>query len=258
METHIIIIGYIYIKQVFPLTPYDRKRLYFGEIYFIERENRKNLRQTAFIIGKRENKTALVAKARVSHKISIPRIGKNKETCKIMLVVLYSFFENLQTVKRSGILMTYCGVPLQVSAANVFRSTRRVIVFHNAKSRMVFKESVTLHESHGMRIYFRECVPIVFGKTHYAVLYLQFMFAHNRKTTLQKKFVIVQQTSRNSVFYCHESKQRAFMPHFVEHLFKCVATYKLYVFALEILVGRNVVKRTLYTLYCYFLHLCLM
>ena len=99
--------------------------------------------------------------------------------------------------------------------------------------------------------------PIVVGQTADAMGDVQLVLSHNSGAALAQQFVVVQQrTGYRILDSCHAYHRRVFMDA-LEHLLKRGAALQLYLFTLEVEVGRNVVERTRQSLYSYSFHLYL-
>ena len=108
---------------------------------------------------------------------------------------------------------------------------------------------------HRVRVHLLKRVPIVLGQTTDAMFDVQLVLSHHRSTRGAKQFVIVEQASGYGVLYgCHANYGRI-TAHIVEHLLEGGAAYQLYLLALEILVGGNVVEGALKALYGNSLHI---
>lgn len=80
------------------------------------------------------------------------------------------------------------------------------------------------------------------------------MFANHRHAAIAQQLVVVQQRTRNGVLDGCHAYHGGVLTHALEHLFEGVAANQLQLFALEILVGCDVVKRPCDALYRYSLH----
>ena len=96
--------------------------------------------------------------------------------------------------------------------------------------------------------------PVVFWQTADAVLYMELVFAYHGGSALPEQFVIVEQAARNGVFYGANAYYCRVALDVFEHLFEGSTTDDFNLFALEILVGGNVVERSQLSLNCYSLH----
>ena len=96
--------------------------------------------------------------------------------------------------------------------------------------------------------------PVVFWQTADAVLYMELVFAYHGGSALPEQFVIVEQAARNGVFYSADAYYSRVALDVFEHLFEGSTTDDFNLFALEILVGGNVVERSQLSLNCYSLH----
>ena len=144
---------------------------------------------------------------------------------------------------------------LHVLSAYLLGTSGGIAAFNNLKVGMLAQKSAALHKCNGVRVHFRDVVPVVFGKAEKAVLDVQLMLANNGSAAFAKQLVVVQQTACNGVFDGYDSYDIAVCLHVLEYFLEGVAAYQFNVFAFEVLMCRDVVERTDYSLYCNFLHI---
>ena len=102
-----------------------------------------------------------------------------------------------------------------------------------------------------MGVHFPQVVPVVLRQAHDGVADVQFVLSHDGHATVAQEFIVMEQAARDGVlngYHCHHLRVAA---HLVEHLLEGFAAQQFHLFALEVLVGGNVVETALYALYGY-------
>ena len=202
-----------------------------------------------------EDYARLVCLLKRTKEVCLVGIGNDKEAREVVLVVMYVILEHLQPVhpRRRSIADGCPSVTFMLG--NVFCRACRVVRLHRFHVRMTREKGVALCKRHRVRVHLLKRVPIVLGQTTDAMFDVQLVLSHHRSTRGAKQFVIVEQASGYGVLYgCHANYGRI-TAHIVEHLLEGGAAYQLYLLALEILVGGNVVEGALKALYGNSLHI---
>ena len=119
---------------------------------------------------------------------------------------------------------------------------------------MLSKELTALHESHGMRMYLGNGVPIVFRQAADAVRDMEFVLTNDRGSAVAQQLVVVEQRASYGILDGQHTDGGRVFAHLTEHLLESRTTDELDLLSLEIEVGGNVMERTNQSLYRYSLH----
>ena len=100
-----------------------------------------------------------------------------------------------------------------------------------------------------------KCTPVIIGQSADAVLYMESVLAYYCRSPLAQKLIVVEQTARYGILDGYDADDCRIAINVFEHLLEGGAAYQLYLLALKILVGGNVVEGALKALYGYSLHI---
>jgi hypothetical protein len=106
-----------------------------------------------------------------------------------------------------------------------------------------------------MGVHLGDGLPRVFGQTADAMLDVEFMLSHNGSAGVAQQLVVAEQRARNGILDgSHANDCRVTLDLLVDLLEGGTAD-NLYLLVLEILMGRDVVERPQFALYCYPFHI---
>ena len=94
-----------------------------------------------------------------------------------------------------------------------------------------------------MGVHLTDRVPVVLGQTADAVGDVELVLAHDRRATVAKQLIVVEQGARDGVLDRQQADDRRVATDALKHLLKGVAADELHLLAVEIFVGGDVVKR---------------
>ena len=171
-----------------------------------------------------------------------------------MLVVLNLVFQHPQSVSPCGVGMADGSPAATLQSLYHLCRACGVLCLHSLQLGMVGQECAALHQCHGVRVHLGDGVPRVVGQTADAVLDVQLVFAHHRRARVAQQFVVVQQASSNGVLDGRKADDCRVALDLLEHLFERRAAHHLHLLAVEVLPCGNVVERSQFALYRYFLH----
>ena len=144
---------------------------------------------------------------------------------------------------------------LTLVVGNILCRSCSITTFHVLDVRMVGKEVATLLQGNGMRMHLTQGSPVVLRQATNAMLYMQFILPYHRCARLSEQVIVVEQRPCDGVLYCQHGYNRRITLYTFEHLLEGVTANQLYLLALIILVGCDVVERPYLSLYCNSLHL---
>ena len=120
---------------------------------------------------------------------------------------------------------------------------------------MIGQELPTLHECHGMGVHLGDGFPRVFGQTADAMLDVELMLTNNSCARVAKQLVVAEQRARNGILDGSHTNDRRVTLDLLVDLLEGRTADNLYLLVLEILMGRDVVERPQFALYCYPFHI---
>ena len=121
-------------------------------------------------------------------------------------------------------------------------ATGCIFCFNSLHGRMTGQKLPALHECNGVRVNFDDGIPIVFGHTADAMLYVKLVLADDSLATCTQKLVVMQQRSGNGIFDSHHTNGCRVEPCMLKNLFERGTTVELYLLIRKVLMGCNVVE----------------
>ncbi len=132
--------------------------------------------------------------------------------------------------------------PLHLVLGDVSCRTCGILSLHRLEVGMVGEELATLHQSHRMGVNLLQGAPVVIRQTADAVLDVELVLAHHGGSALPEQLVVVEQTARYGILDGADADDGRIALDVLEHLLEGGATNQLYLLALEILMGSDVVE----------------
>ena len=242
------------VEHVLPLLPDNRQTLYFSQVEFIERKDREDCAQAAFLMGKCEDEAGFVDWSGVSDGRSFLGLSEDEEAREVVFVSLDALLQHFHSVDVGSVSMADGSVSVSALPADVGCGPCCIVRFDYLEFRMSVEELPALHEGNGMGVHLFEVFPTFIWQTHNAVLDAELVFADNRHAALSQQLVVVEQASGYRVLNRHESQQVFLRFESCEHLFESVAADQFHLLALEEAMGGYVVETAFDALYCYPFH----
>ena len=233
----------------------DGQRLYLGQIYFIERQDAEHHRERALLVGQLKHQTRLVGLGQRTQQVGLLWCRAHKETGKVVLVVLNTVFQNLQSIEPRSLSMTDSCPPVVLALGNHLGRTGRIFGLDSPQFWMVLQIVARLHQGHGVRVHLGDGVPRVVGQTTDAMGDVQFVLANHRCARIAQQFVVVEQRTGNGVLDGGHSDDRRVLLDGLVDLLERRTTDELQLVVLEILVGGYVVETSDLALYGYSFHI---
>ena len=249
-----VVEGEVYVEEVFPFMPDVWQRLDLGEIDVVETQDGEHLGERSLIVSQTEDDARLVGLFDGTEQGCLLRIADHEKPGVVVRIVVDAFLQHLHAVHVGGVRRADgCPSPHLV-LGDVGCRACGIFCLHRLEVGMVGQELAALHEGYRMGVNLLQGAPVVFWQTADAVLYVELVLAYHGGSALPEQFVIVEQTARNGVFNGADAYHGRVALDIFEHLFEGSTTDDFYLFALEILVGGNVVERSQLSLNCYSLH----
>ena len=249
-----VVEGEVYVEEVFPFMPDVWQRLDLGEIDVVETQDGEHLGERSLIVSQTEDDARLVGLFDGTEQGCLLRIADHEESGVVVRIVVDVFLQHLHTVHVGSVRRADgCPSPYLV-LGDVGCRACGIFCLHRLEVGMVGQELAALHEGYRMGVNLLQGAPVVFWQTADAVLYVELVLAYHGGSALPEQFVIVEQTARNGVFNGADAYHGRVALDVFEHLFEGSTTDDFNLFALEILVGGNVVERSQLSLNCYSLH----
>ena len=233
----------------------DGQRLDFGQVDAVERENREHLRERPLFVGQRKHEAGLVGLLQRAHEVGLVRVADHQKAREIVLVVFDFVLQHLQAVHLRCLGVADGRPALALVPPDVFRRACRVLGLHRLQRGVVREKRPALHQCHRMRVNLGERLPRVFGQTADAVLNVELVLTHDRRSRVAQQLIVVEQRASDGVFDGRQSDDRRVALDLLIHLLKRRAADELHLLAAEVLSGRNVVERPQFALYCNSFHL---
>ena len=142
-----------------------------------------------------------------------------------------------------------------LQATNHLCRTGCILCLDGLQRGMIGQELPTLHECHGMGVHLGDGFPRVFGQTADAMLDVELMLAHDGCAGVAQQLVVAEQRSRNGILDGSHANDRRVTLDLLVDLLEGGTADNLYLLVLEILMGRDVVERPQFALYCYPFHI---
>ena len=203
----------------------------------------------------REHERRLVGLVDGTEEIGLPWVAFHEETREVVLVVLDVVFQNLHAVHLSCLSMADgCDAP-QLMFVYILGGSGGILGFHGFQRGMVAQVLAALHQGDGVGVDFGDGVPVVIGQTADAMRDVQLVLTYDGGARVAQQFIVVEQAAGNSVFNGGHADAGGVALDILEHLFEGGAADELYLLALEILMGGDVVERPEFSLYGYSLHI---
>ena len=131
----------------------------------------------------------------------------------------------------------------------------RIISLYSLQLSVPGKKLPTLHERYRMGMDLTDRVPVIIRQATDAVLYVKLMLTDNRCARHPEQFVIVEEAPGNRILYCQHRNDGRIILDTLEYLLEGIATDKLQLLSLEILVCGNVMETAQLSLNGYSLHI---
>ena len=249
-----VVEGEVYVEEVFPLMSDVWQRLDLGEIDVVETQDGEHLGERSLFVRQTEDDARLVGLFDGTEQGCLLRIADHEKPGVVVRIVVDVFLQHLHAVHVGGVRRADgCPSPHLV-VGDVGCRACGIFCLHRLEVGMVGQELAALHEGYRMGVNLLQGAPVVFWQTADAVLYMELVLAYHGGSALSEQFVIVEQTARNGVFNGADAYHGRVALDVFEHLFEGSTTDDFNLFALEILVGGNVVERSQLSLNCYSLH----
>lgn len=252
--TLLVLEGEVDVEHILPLLTDDGERLNFCQIEFVEREDREDGAETAFLVRQREDQAGFVDGPGVSDSRRLLRMGQNQEAREVVLVRLDAFLQDLHAVYSGCVAMTDGRVSVSLLPADVGCGTGCVGDFDDFQVRVARQEVATLHQSDRVGIDLGQVVPTLVGQAHDAVTDTQFVLSYDGHSAVSQQFVVVEQAACDGILDGHKSQQVGFTFQPREHLLESVAANQFHLLVLEEAMSSDIVEAAFDALYCYPFH----
>ena len=96
--------------------------------------------------------------------------------------------------------------------------------------------------------------PVIIGQAADTMGDMKLMLAHDSSARVGQQLIVMQQRACDGILYRHHCYRGRIVLHRLKHLFEGSTANELYLFILEIQMGRYIVERPCQSLYRYSLH----
>ena len=240
------------VEKIFPFASDNREGLNLGKVHLVEREDGEDFREAPRRVRHGEDERRLVLDRILLHLVGRPPVGDGEEAGEVPLVRLDALGQNLHAVDLGGVLATDGGVSLQLVLGNPLGAACRVFLLDHFGVRDGVEELGALHQGNRVGINFFDVCQLRPRQGYERMRDAQLVFPDDLEAALANQLVVLQEASGDGVLDCHQSENRGVALDGGDYVAKRIARERLYLVAFEILVRRDVVIRTGYSLNGYF------
>src|SRR5690349_13697394 len=178
----------------------DGDRLDFCQVDIVVLEDHQRLRKAANLMGNLEAEGSLVAVA-----LAVAPLCQHQETCKILLMRFYPFFQDLQSELLCRKLVGDRGSVFQLHVFHTLGRQGGVVAFANFHAGERVYEFRTLTYSHWVRFDASDILAFHAGQRQQMHMNRQVQLAYNAEMIALQEEVVREYTTGDGVFYRHYS-----------------------------------------------------